>query len=129
MPDALEVVTQRMRLRSRSNDEYVTCTLTPLKAAVERDAIRKAPHAQRNRHQSNRDEHNLAGNVFGPDQVKGSREQQTRGEAGLQAPSLLVEDVIQLQRRIELQPPADDDQGYGESAHQRQQDSHRTVLK
>ena len=128
MANALKVMAKRHGLWPGAHDEHIARAKTALKVAVEQHAIDQAPHAEDNGDQPHGNQHNAARNVFGMHQIERAGKQQSRGEAGLHAAALLAENIIEAERRVEVQSPADHDQSHCESAQKNQQDSHRAAM-
>src|ERR1019366_2383062 len=61
-------------------------------------------------------------------QVKGAGEQKTRGQAGLHTESLFIQKACYACRRVQMHPPAGDEERDGESTQKGQQDAHRTAV-
>ena len=110
MPDALQMMAQRMRLRAGADDQHVARAHAAVEAAVQQDAVNQPAQAQRNGHQTHRDQHDAARNIVGVNQIKGAGEQQAGGEAGLHAQPLLMQKIGEPRGSIQMQAPAGDHQ-------------------
>src|SRR5580698_622938 len=126
--DALNMVTERVRLRPCADNEHVARANTAVKAAINKQAVDKPAQTERNGDQRDGDQHDATRNVVGVNQVEGACEQKSGGEAGLQVEPLLVENARHAQRRVKLQPLAAHDDGDGKAAQKGQQDPHRAVM-
>ena len=78
--------------------------------------------------QQHRADHNTARNVIGVHQVKRAGKQQARCEACLRTESLLVQEVGEARRRVQVHTPARGDERKGETTQQSQQYPHRTAM-
>ncbi len=127
-PDALQVMAERMRLRPGAHDEHVARAHSTVETPVDHGAVNQPAQAQHDSNQAYRDQHDAAGNLFDVNQVERAGEKQAGGKAGLHAQLLLMQQTGQARGGIQMQPPADHDKHKAESAHQRQQDLHRTAM-
>ena len=64
-------------------------------AAVDEHPVSEPAHAKRDGHQTHRTQDDASGNILGMNQVERSGEEQTRGETGLYAQFLLMEEAGQ----------------------------------
>ncbi len=87
---------------------------------------RRKPRAIATR--QHRADHDAARDVVGMHQVKRASEQQAGCEACLRAESLLVQEVGQARRRVQVQTAAGGDERKAETAQQGQQYPHRTAV-
>ncbi len=114
--NTLDMVTQGMRFRARADDQDVARIHSPIKAVIEKDAVKKAAQAQCDRHKAQRDEDTAPRNVVSMHQIKGTGEQQTRRKKCPHTEVLLVHKAGEAHGRVEPESPADDHESDRESA-------------
>ncbi len=78
VPDALQVMAKRMRLRSGAHDEHVARAHSTVETPVDEGAVNQPAHTQRDGNQAYRDQYDAAGNFFGVNQVKRAGKKQGR---------------------------------------------------
>ena len=83
MANAIQMVTQSLRLRSGANDENIARTHPALEVAVEQKTIDQAAQTEAGCDQPHRDQNDGAGDVLGMNQVERTGKQQAGGQAGL----------------------------------------------
>ena len=113
-----------MRFRTGANNENVASAYAALEALVNKNPVNESPQAQRDGDQTDRNQDDAAGNIFGVNQVESTGEKKAGIEACLNAEPLFMEKAGQAHRRIQMQPPTSHDQRYCEAAQQDEQDAH-----
>ena len=112
----LQVLTKRIRLWPRADDEHIARIQPAIEALVKQNAINEAAQSHADGHQADRFKHDAAGNGFSSDQIERAGEEQAGGQAGLGAHSLFVEKICHVHRRVEMQTPAGDNESEGKAA-------------
>jgi hypothetical protein len=102
MPDAVEMVAQRLRLRAGADNEHIARVQPAVKAPIEKYAIDEPPQPRGDCNQDDRADHDAARDVVGAHQVKRAGEQQARSETCLRTESLLVQEVGEALRRVQV---------------------------
>jgi len=64
MPYTIQMIAERVRLSSGSNDEYVAAAYAAFKAMVKQEAVAEPAKAEPNGDKQDRDNHDAAGNIF-----------------------------------------------------------------
>ncbi len=105
-----------VRLGAGADNQPVPGVLPALESAVHHHAADKAARAQRSRHHEERQPDDVAGNVLGAHQVKGTGQQEARRKADFNCEPLFVQEVTDAGRAMEIQGPAASYKRCGEPA-------------
>ena len=79
MPDALQVMAECMRLRPGAQDEHVASAHATVESPVDHHPVNQPPQAERNGHQTHRDQYDAAGNILRMNQIECARQQEAGG--------------------------------------------------
>ena len=111
-----DVMPQRLADAPRAHNQNIARLDAAVVAAIHDRAPHQPPRAQQHRGEGNGQQHHGARYHLSTCQVQRAGQQQARREAGLDRQSLIVQSIAQLNRRVEMHAPADQNQRQREPA-------------
>jgi len=122
MADALKVM-RNAGPQASADDQHIAGAHAAVKPAVDQHSVKPKRRMLSEMVTSPPDQHDAARDILGMNEIESARKQQTRGETGLHAHSLLMKITGQPGWRVQVKPPADEQQRNRISAQKGEQDA------